>query len=190
MPRKVTLPKPSSLRCFYLSYFSHPKGDRALYREIRRRPVQKILELGLGIGRRAVRMIEVASRYVPLEGIDYAGIDPFEARTASDGPGVTLKMAHRLLRSTGARIRLVPGEPFVGLANVANELSNVDLVVISAHQHPQSVAWAWFYLPRLLHRDARVFIERFGPDGISRQMQPIDRAEIERLARTGTPAAA
>ena len=98
------MPPTSRLRVFYLSYFSNPAGDRLIYRTIRRQKVRTILELGIGFGQRAVRMIEIAGCYHPIREVRFTGVDLFEARSSADGPGVTLKMAHRLLNATGARI--------------------------------------------------------------------------------------
>jgi hypothetical protein len=105
-------------------------------------------------------MIQAAGLHAPVEQIHYTGVDPFESRTACDGPGVTLRMAHRLLRSTGARIQLLPGDPFGALSRAANGLSGSDLVVISARQNPKSLARAWFYLPRMLTETSLVLIEK------------------------------
>lgn len=171
----------SHLRTFYLSYLSTPVSDRLIYRTVRRQEVRKILELGIGVGQRAVRMIEVASRSHPLREIQYTGMDPFEARSAADGPGVTLKMAHRLLGATGARIQLIPGDPFVELARVANFLGQVDLVVISASLNPQHLPRAWLYVPRLLDERSRVFLEGLLPGGRT-WLRTLERSAIEALA--------
>lgn len=129
-------------------------------------------------------MIEAAGYFHPLREIFYCGLDPFEGRSAIDGPGVTLKMAHRLLKTTGARIRLVPGAPCQTLARTANNLGQVDVVVLSSRLDPKQLAEAWFYIPRLLHEQSDVFLEsiRPGPKTVVRQLS---RAEIEVLAADG-----
>ncbi len=131
-------------------------------------------------------MIEVAAALSPIEQIHFSGLDLFESRLSVDGPGVTLKMAHRLLSGTGARIQLVPGDPFSGLAQSANILGQVDLVVISPRLDPRSLAKAWFYLPRLLHQRSLVFQETLLPGGrTSLRLVPGD--EIRRLAAEAAP---
>jgi hypothetical protein len=149
----------SAAKSLYLSYLSAPAADRPIYRSLRRQPVRRIVELGVGDAQRSVRMIEMAGRLVPVGEIQYTGIDPFEDRTAQDGPGVTLKLAHRLLRRTGATVRLVPGDPLDGLARTANALGKIDLLVISARLGPARLAPAWFFVPRLLHQQTLVFRE-------------------------------
>ncbi len=110
-------------------------------------------------------MIEAAKLVNPSQKIQYAGIDPFDARVAADGPGVSLKLGHRLLRPTGARIHLIPGDPLSALARTANDLGKIDLLVISASLDQRDLDGAWFYLPRLLHAETQAFIEEALPGG-------------------------
>ena len=165
----------------YFYYLSQPALYRPLYKTIYRGKSQKIMELGIGTGQRALRMIEVAALSRPAAEIQYTGIDLFEARSAGDGPGLSLKSAHCLIKATGARIRLVPGDPLSALARVANTLGPTDLIVISHRQDPESLAGAWFYLPRLLHPGSVVFTEQEDPSGelVLRVITPV---EIEELA--------
>jgi hypothetical protein len=165
----------------YLCYLSKPASHRPIYRAVCRQRARKILQLGIGTGRRALRLIEAASLGRPVSEVEFSGIDLFEARSAMDGPGLTLKMTHRLLRNTVARIRLVPGDPLSALAQIANDLGQVDLVLISARLDPQRLAPAWFYLPRLLHERSQVFIEQSLPGG-QQQVRLVPRTEIESLA--------
>lgn len=169
------------LRAFYLSYLSTPVSDRPIYRAICRHRVRKILELGIGNGQRAARMIELAGLFRPLPQIEFSGLDLFESRSAADGPGMSLKTAHRLLARTGARILLIPGDPYTGLAACASRLGPMDLVVISARLDPQSLARAWFYLPQLLHDRTQVFQERRLPSG-GTCSHPVAVDEIRALA--------
>ena len=140
------------------------------------------MELGIGTARRAIRMIELAALGSSAASeVHYTGIDLFEARTAADGPGLSLKTAHRLMQATGARIQLVPGDPLSALARAANGLGPTDLVVISYCQDPEPLAHAWFYLPRLLHPGSVVYAERpLAAGGLAVQVVPA--REIEQLA--------
>ena len=175
------MPNTNRLRALYLSHLSLPATDRPVYREILRRKSQRILELGIGVGQRAVRMIEVAARGHVRSAIEYTAVDLFEDRSACDGPGVTLKMAHRLLKATGARIQLVPGDPEAALSRVANSLGQVDLMVISRRLDSRRLAGAWFYVPRLLHRQSSVFLEQSTPGG-GASIRLLQRDRIEELA--------
>ena len=179
------MPNKNRLRIFYFSHLSTPPSNRLIYRAILRHQTRKIVELGIGTGARAGRMIEVAAQHYPRPQIELTAIDPFEARSAADGPGVSLKKAHRLFRATGAHVRLVPGDPLAGLARVANALGQVDLLVVSARLDPQSMARAWFYVPRLLHERSEVFLETLHAAGRT-SVRPVSRAEVENLANAGT----
>ena len=133
---RTELSGPSRLRLLYLSRFSQPAIDRPIYRAIRQRPVEKIVELGIGDCQRTLRMLEIAGIHCPPAEICYAGIDLFETRRPGDGPPLTLKRAFQLLRATGARIRLIPGDPFTALSGAANLLAATDLLVVSAVRTP------------------------------------------------------
>lgn len=175
------LPNTSRLRILYLAYLSKPAQDRPIYREIIRHSPRRILELGFGVGQRAVRMIELAGHFQPHRQIQYTAVDLFESRSAADGPGVTLKMAHRLLKSTGARVQLVPGDPETALSQIANSLGQVDMVVVSRRLDRHCLARAWFYVPRLLHERSRVLLEEPLHGGRTSVRLP-GRSEIESLA--------
>jgi hypothetical protein len=131
-------------------------------------------------------MIEVARLNAPPGDVCYTGVDLFEAQPNAASPSLTLRAAHRLLKPTGARIRLVPGDPFTALSRVANTLTGSELVLISAGQASESLARAWFYVPRMLGHDCLVLIEEpCGPDG-ELALRSIARAKIDQLARSAT----
>jgi len=132
-------------------------------------------------------MIELARLHAQSAQLRYTGVDLFEARTSSDGRGTTLKAAYRLLRATGARIQLIPGDPFTALSRAANTLGGTELVIISAGHDPDSLARAWFYLPRMLRPESLVLIEQpRGPEG-ELAIRNIVRSEVDRLAAAACP---
>ncbi len=169
------------LQAIYLSYLSTPTSDHPIYRAICRQRARKILELGIGTGRRAVRMIRLAALFWPPGEIEFNGMDLFESRSSADGPGMSLKMAHRRLAQTGGRIKLIPGDPYTGLARSANSLGQLDLLVVSARLDPRSLARAWFYVPRLLGRGTQVFQEELRPGGRT-SLRLVASDEIRNLA--------
>ena len=147
------------IKLIYLSYFSHPAGDRPVFKAIRKNRVRRIVECGIGTTQRSQRMIEAARLVSPDADIHFTGIDLFEARGSADGPGVSLKLAHRRLSATDARVKLIPGDPLSAFARAANTLGDTDLLVISARQDPAALAEAWFFVPRILHAGSVVFEE-------------------------------
>jgi hypothetical protein len=147
----------SRLKYLHLAYFSKPSGQRCLHRAIRRNTVRRIVEIGVGDLRRALRMIDLAARCGgEVREIKYTGIDLFEARGDDRSP-LMLKHAHKMLIATGAKIKLVPGNPFDGLSRTANTLMGTDLLLISADVDAAALEQAWFYVPRLLHERSVVF---------------------------------
>ncbi|HET6883705.1 MAG TPA: hypothetical protein VFI31_26360, partial [Pirellulales bacterium] len=130
-------------RTVYLAYFSQPAKDRVLYRAICRTAPARILELGMERGQRSTRLVEVVRRAQPGALPHYTGIDLFELSSAS---GIPLKAAYCKLQATGARVRLVPGDPFTALAQSANTIGQCDLIVVAASLDAESLRRAWFYV--------------------------------------------
>ena len=111
-------------------------------------------------------------------------VDLFEARTAADGPGISLRKAHCLLKATGARIQLVPGAVGEALSRIANGVSQVDVLVISGCTRPEQLSQAWFFLPRMIHARTQVFQETLSGDG-STAMRLLAAQEVAQLAAQG-----
>jgi hypothetical protein len=173
----------SRLRLFHLLHLSKPASDRVVYREIRQRKARKVVELGISDGQRATHIIEVLKEFHEVRDIHYTGVDLFEARSAADGRGLTLREAHRLLKATGARIQLVPGSVGEALERIANGVSQVDAVVISACVSAEQISHAWFYLPRMIHAGAQVFQETLARGGAA--MRLLDAREVAQLTVQG-----
>jgi len=108
-------------RTTFLAYFSRPKTNRQLYRLVKNEGVTRIVEIGLSDLSRALCMIEIAQRFAGDNKVWYTGIDWFEARRRDLAP-LSLKETYRILRATGANIRLVPGAPATSLAAAAKEV--------------------------------------------------------------------
>ena len=171
----------------YLTWFSKPADDRALYRTVKRHRPERILLVGLGDGQRALQLIGLAQRCAGRVQIEVTGVDLFEGRSSDAASRLTLKDAHRKLRDTGAHVKLVPGDPYSALSRTANSLPNVDLMLVDCDQDADSVAQAWFYAPRMLHDASVVLVERSrGVDKKSdqqlRQFDRLDHPTIEQMA--------
>ena len=115
--------------------------------------------------------------------VSFTGIDLFETRTEADGPGVSLKVAHRGLQASGAKVRLLPGNAQSTLPRMANSLGPHDLVLISNEQSDESLSQAWFYFPRILADGATVFRQQAAEDGASPVWRVISDEEIKTLAQ-------
>lgn len=171
----------SPLQYGYLAYFSRPAADRLLYRAVRRQGVRRIVEIGMGDGRRAVRMIRVAQGFSPGAEISYAGIDQFEARPA-DQPRISLKAAYTQLRRLTSAVKLAPGDPYTALARTANALGQADLVVIAADQDEEQLAQAWIFVPRLLHAETLIYREEVRRPGGRSRFVRLDCATVHHWA--------
>ena len=174
----------SGLKAFALRWFSRPKSDRVLYRLIHERKPAKMMVLGLGDARRALRMIWLAQQYQPADCIHFAAVDRFDSRPL-EVPHFTLKAAHKLLRPTGSRVNLIPGDPLEGLGRAVNLLHGFDLVVISADQDAASMDKSWFYLQRMLAPQAVVLQEDHRSDRLA--LKPLSQFDLQRLAAASMP---
>jgi hypothetical protein len=174
----------TGLTAFWLTWFSRPAGDRLLFRAIRNNRPRKMMVLGLGDATRALRMISLAQRYNPPDQISFAGIDRFDSRPVEASP-FSLKDAHRLLRPTGSRINLIPGDPREALVRAATVLHGIDLLVVSADQDAQSLAQGWFFVPRMLAPQAMVLREEATEKG--RSLKPLSPFDLERLSAAAAP---
>lgn len=165
----------STLEILALAFFSQPKSDRPIYRLIRRLKPQRIVELGIGQGQRSERMIRFANSFGPVH---FVGIDMFEA-SPPGVPHVSIKNAHQRLAGLGGEVRLIPGDAGSTLPHRANELTDTDLIIISATQSAASVAVAWSYLPRMLRSTSCVMLEApAATDGPSWRMLTADDVSI------------
>jgi hypothetical protein len=176
------LPTASHLQYLWLAYLSRPAADRVLYRTIRRHRVRKILEIGIATPTRTLRMVNLAQRGARVEAVRYVAVDLFEARGDQQALGLSLKEAHRLLKSTAAQVQLIPGDPASALGRAANALQNLDLVVISADHDAESLGDAWFYLPRMLKADSVVYVESRVASGEPTAFTRLSREEILKRA--------
>lgn len=164
----------SRLQYLYLAYLSKPKAERKLYREIRTRQPLRIVELGMGTIERTLRMIGVAQRFAGEQRIEYTGFDLFDARSET-AASLPLIVAHRQLKTTGARVKLVPGEVGPGLRGAANGLPRIDLLLVAS-----DLGDAWSHVPRMLH-DKTLVLER-RDESESDALIVLEAAEIERRA--------
>jgi hypothetical protein len=156
-----------------------------LYRILRRNPCRSIVEMGIGRGERTLRLLRVARRFCPSETLRYTGIDLFESRPQAGG-GLKLKEAHQRLQLPGVKVQLAPGDPFSALSRMANNLRDTDLLIIGTDQNPDSVARAWYYVPRMLHAQSLVLWEQDGPSPGSKLFRTLSRVDVDRLAESSS----
>lgn len=153
------------LRYLYQAHLSSPAHQREIYRTIRHEsPITRIVQIGVGDGVLAQKVIKFAQEYAGEAQIEYTGIDMFEAREQKDG--MPLKQAHKCLVATGAKVKLTPGTASMALPRLANSLPNTQLLLIAADQDAGDVNAALSWLPRMLTEKSAIFWERLGNDGL------------------------
>ena len=173
------------IRSSYLLYFAQPAPDRALFWAVKRKPIRAIVELGIGLGEtahhRTERLLEVAGWRRACLPLAYTGIDLFESRPTHQ-PRLTLKQAFHDLRATGAKTRLVPGDPYSALVRTANSLTGTDLLIISTDLDADSLAQAWRFVPRMIHPQTLVFQHDARPGLDKETWRQLKHEEVHQLA--------
>ena len=167
----------SYLKYCQLAYLSGPACERTLYRQMAKRKPTRILEIGLGLGVRTLRMFDIARRYCDSREIVYTGIDAFESRT--DGAlTLSMKSAYKLVRQNNVKVKLVPGEALAAMTVTANSLANTDLIVIDSDIRDCELLQAWKYFPRMMHAQTLMFRQTSGESG--KVFQRLTASDIQR----------
>lgn len=174
-------------RFAWLAYFAKPAEDRQIFREIKRRRVGSVLEIGVGSLERAKLIVSACQAYSSEVAVRYAAVDWFEERPESMGP-LSLITAHRELNATGAKARVAPGGP-PAIEGLANALPNTDLVLISPEVGDADLGRGWFFLPRVCHDQTLVLRGVADPKGELRY-ERVSIDEIRRRSEVSSPAAA
>ncbi len=160
------------LKRTYLSYLSKPAARRSAYRLARESQVRTIVQLGLFDLDFLENLLWMSQTIPRGEKVRFVGIDQFEMRP-ENLPPLGLKDTHRQLQATGAKIKLVPGDPFSALSREANSLTGTDLLLISDVIDDESMKQAWFYVPRMLTETSVV-------------LRHMTEAGVETLTRVGS----
>jgi hypothetical protein len=175
----------SLLRSSYLLYFSKPAGERSLYQAVSKQPIRSIVELGLDLTGRTERILEVVSWKGVPGPVRYTGIDLFDARPKT-APALALKQAFAGLRKPRSglalNVQLVPGDPAMALARVANLLAGTDLLLIAANQDQESLERAWAWVPRMLSGSSLVMVEGRAEKSGQSTWRRVSLAEVHQLA--------
>ncbi len=173
----------SRLKLFHLLHFSQPSSERLIYQIACENRCRRILEIGLDGARRAQRLLQAIATVRRLNGLDnlppveYLGIDLFEA-----GNGAALKDVYRLLRSGGAQVRLLPGEPLTALAQRSNEIGPVDLLLLSNSGGWQQTPRLWFFVPRLMSESSILLVEH-RDHGDKTHWERLGQLQLDRLKK-------
>jgi len=139
----------SSLRLLPWTTLSKPACDRAIYQKIKQLRARSIVEIGLGDGVRAERIVQIAQKFGAGETVKYTGIDLFDGRS-EDQPPLKLIEMHKRLSSMGIKPQLVPGTVASSIQRIANSHTRTDLMIVSAGFDAAELEASWFFVPRML----------------------------------------
>lgn len=163
----------SWLQRLYWRYLSKPANERDLFLHVLENPISSILEIGIGSGERAKRVLPLCTKSEGVAQIRYAGVDPFESATAGQ-PHLNLKQAHRMLAELGVKAHLIPGEPQSALSRVVSLVQPSDLILIDGDWENGSDASKAIqtWLPRLSHSGTAIFASKSVGGPLVRQATP------------------
>ncbi len=176
--------KLSKLRLWSLCLFSKPAEDRVLYKRAIKDKPQSIVEIGMASLARTQTLIQIAQQSTANE-VRYQGIDLFEGREKPIA-GLTLRDAHRLLSTTGAKVRVLPGECQTTITRQANQIGAVDFLVVTNPTTSSEFENCWFFLPRMLTENGKLYLRHLGSGELRYQI--LTRVEVEQLASRIRPA--
>lgn len=134
-----------------------PVEDRLIYKKIKKQSVKSIVEIGMGDGNRSEKMIQVCQKFSSDQQVRYTGIDLFESRPESETQ-ISLLAMHKRLNKTGAKVKLIPGDPESATARVANSLAGTDMILLTCDQQLDELDRFWFYLPRMVHDQSTLLV--------------------------------
>jgi len=167
----------SALRLLQWTKLSKPACDRAIYQKIKQLRARSIVEIGLGDGVRAERIVQIAQKFGPGETVKYTGIDLFDGRS-EDQPPLKLIEMHKRLSSMGIKPQLVPGTVASSIQRIANSHTRTDLMIVSAGFDATELEASWFFVPRMLCAGSFLMLQ----NQANGAFETMSRLQIERLA--------
>jgi hypothetical protein len=176
----------SWLQRLYWRYLFKPAEERALMLFVLENPIGSILEIGIGSGDRAKRLLPICTKPEGVAQIRYAGLDPFES--APEGTHhLNLKQAHRMLAELGVKAHLIPGDIKSAVSRVAHMILPSDLVIIDGDWASDSDSGRAIeqWLPRLCHASSAIFASscKGGPlERIPSPANAVDHSSLRRAA--------
>ena len=164
----------SAVRFLQWSKLAKPACDRAIYQRMKKSKARAIVEIGLGDGTRAERIVQVAHKFGAGSNVKYTGIDLFDGRS-DDQSELTLIEMHRRLGALGVKPQLVPGDLVSSMRRIANSHTRTDMIIVSAGYDPAALDASWFLIPRMLYAGSSFLIQ----DEFEGPFRVLSRLEIE-----------
>ena len=171
----------STTRFLQWTLLSKPASDRAIFQKIKKLHARSIVEIGLGDGVRAERIVQVAQKFGAGQTVKYTGIDLFDGRPEDQSPLKLIEM-HKRLTTLGVKPQLVPGDLASSIQRIANSHTRTDLMIISAGFEQTDLDASWFFVPRMLCAGSLLMLQ----NETNGSFKTMSRLEIERLAEQPT----
>jgi hypothetical protein len=130
----------SAAKFFHWTMLAKPASDRAIYRKIKKLRARSIVEIGLGDGVRAERIVQVAQKFIEM---------------------------HKRLTALGVKPQLVPGELGSSIRRIANSHTRTDLMIVSAGFQEADLDASWFYIPRMLCAGSFLMLQNKADDNFN-----------------------
>ncbi len=171
--------RPSWLQRVYWSHFGKPVEERQLFKILLSRPVQSVLQVGIGDGSRLRRIVKLAKLSADIETIRFIGTDEFES-AGDRSHRLSLKQAHQLASGLGLkRASLIPGNSLSALPRVAHKFGASDLLVIDSGLDLDGLGGpVGTWLNRLAHENSIVLASNNSGD----ELVPIDISDLDLAA--------
>ena len=166
----------SAFKVLRMTWLSKPAPDRLIYKLIKRRNINSIVEIGMGDGSRCCNMLALAQKFNGDSKVKYTGVDLFDARGEGQSPLKLIEM-HRKLNAVDAKTQLVPGDLASALPRIANSHVRTDMVIISAGFNEEDFEATQMFLPRMMHPSSVVLIQDYEDE----EFFVHSRLEIEKM---------
>ena len=172
--RRSFLASLDRLRVWWLLHFAHPSHVRLLYQQVYSHPPQSLMEFGV-VPQRTLTLLQLIRCGPAEQWPRYAAVDEFES--AQDVNSVNLKEFYRTLRGLGIEPRLLPGNLESISPCWANQVRDIDLLVVWGNRELARESRAWLFLPRMLSEHGQIWWESLARGKPSWHVIPKEKAQ-------------
>ena len=150
----------------FLGGYIRPMRYEQIFNSIHFIKPKKIMEVGVWKGSRGKMMIQIASKYSPVNSIEYFGFDLFETMSKDVYTKEISKMppkesdVHSYLEDSGAQIHLFAGYTQDTMKDI-DQLPKMDFVFIDGGHATETVLSDWQGVQKVMDRDTVVIFDDY-----------------------------